>query len=295
MSTRLQSSSNVASSSDVVGFINATLRPDSSISVAADSPLLFEQGPNSLRRVVTAGDGSPIAHAAARIDSYSSRGRTSTFAVIGAVATSTEHRQQGLATVVLEDLISDLALRGVDFAVLWSDVADFYERFGFARSGRELLCEVPTRLFHVEKGCLVRKAEPEDLPRIAAIHSREPCHVIRTESMWRAHFGIPGCDFYVLESFGSVEGYAVVGKGHDLSGCLHEWSTPSNHVTSLVGGVTRLRRDKSLWLMSAPWKESMLAPFAALGLQVHEGVLGMVRPISGALPEDFYLFGLDSN
>ena len=64
---------------------------------------------------------------------------------------------------------------------------------------------------------------------------------------------------------------------------------------SLVGGITALRRESALWVMSAPWRRDALAPFAAMGLQIHEGVLGMVKALHAEIPKDLYLFGLDSN
>jgi hypothetical protein len=137
--------------------------------------------------------------------------------------------------------------------------------------------------------------EPDDLNVIAEIHAGEPHLLVRSASDWKRLVGIPRCDVYVLEAFGQVEAYGVVGKGHDLGGCLHEWGGPSRHLPSLVGGITALRRESALWVMSAPWRREALAPFTAMGLEIREGVLGMVKALHAEIPKNLYLFGLDSN
>lgn len=280
---------------DLVHFLDAVLRQETTTSIAEDSPLLFDAGEDVVRRVVRDAEGHVVSHAAARIAVYRSGMHAQSIAIIGAVATAPKHRNRGIATAVLHDLIDDLKGRGVAFVVLWSDVPGFYEPMGFTRAGVELLVEVPRRLHGVAKSTLVRPMEPDDLDVIAEIHAREPHVLVRSASEWKRLVGIPRCDVYVLEAFGQVEAYGVVGKGHDLGGCLHEWGGPSRHLPSLVGGITALRRESALWVMSAPWRRDALAPFAAMGLQIHEGVLGMVKALHAEIPKDLYLFGLDSN
>jgi N-acetylglutamate synthase-like GNAT family acetyltransferase len=316
----------------LVTWLDSLLRKDSDISVAEDLPLLFEKSEQVSRRLIIAG-GRPAAHAAARLIDVECAGGVVRAAVIGAVATDPKHRRRGLGSRVIATLLDDLAARGVALAILWADVPKFYEGLGFALAGRETIFICPRQAWHAPRRTTTRLATDADLRAIRILHEHEACRVRRDEATWRKLLALPKTDFYVIEREGRVIAYGVVGKGHDLAGCLHEWGGEEVLLPVLVGGVFSLRTERELYVMSPPWKRQAARAMGFHHAIAHAGPLAMLRALDRpalrrslgiadvtALPEDhgdfvrrvfgcpsqpeaaegsplpvpFYLFGLDS-
>ena len=70
---------------DLVHFLDAVLRQETTTSIAEDSPLLFDAGEDVVRRVVRDAEGHVVSHAAARIAVYRSGMHAQSIAIIGAV------------------------------------------------------------------------------------------------------------------------------------------------------------------------------------------------------------------
>jgi hypothetical protein len=217
--------------------------------------------------------------------------------------------------------------------MLWADVPGFYEKLGYVLAGREAIFHCPRKKRRPPRGLAVRPADAADLAGVAALHERERCFAGRDAPTWSALFGMPGTDFYVLEREGRVAAYGVVGKGHDLEGCLHEWGGDEILLPVLLSGVFALRPERELWVMSPPWKHQAARAMAFQGFVSSAGALGMMKVLDrrtllealgldatpglpedhgalvrtvfgypagpdasedGGLPVPLYLFGLDS-
>lgn len=99
-------------------------------------------------------------------------GRVAPVVGIGAVFTPIDHRGQGHARQLLEMMMNDAADRGCRFALLFSEIGSaYYESLGFRTVPRSL---VTIDVMHKPgaPATLVRSAEAEDLPWIAAISER---------------------------------------------------------------------------------------------------------------------------
>lgn len=260
----------------LTSWLDSVLRKESDISVAADLPLLFEESEQVSRRVILA-RGKPAAHAAARlIDVETPRG-TVRAAVIGAVATDPRHRRKGLGSQVIEALAGDVKERGATLAILWADVPKFYEGLGFTLAGRETVFICQRQTSHSPRRTPVRPATEADLPAIRALHEREDCRVRRDEATWKKLMALPRTDFYVVEMQGRIVAYGVVGKGHDLGGCLHEWGGEEILLPVLVSTVFTLRKEDELYVMSASWKRQAARAMGFHGAKAHTGPLAMLR------------------
>jgi GNAT superfamily N-acetyltransferase len=267
--------------SRLVSWLDSVLRKESEISVKDDLPLLLEKSDRVSRRLAIA-KGRPAAHAAARMIEVETPRGTLDAAVIGAVATDPQHRRQGLGSRVIESLLEDLAAKGTALAVLWANLPKFYEGLGFALAGREAVFVCPRATWHVPRRTVARPATPADLPGIRALHERELCRVRRDEATWRTLAGLPKTDFYVVEREDRIIAYGVVGKGHDLEGCLHEWGGEEILLPVLVSGIFDLRPDRELYAMSPTWKRQAVRAMGFHGAIANPGALAMLRVLDRA-------------
>jgi GNAT superfamily N-acetyltransferase len=91
---------------------------------------------------------------------------------IGAVFTPAERRGQGHARRLIELMIADAATRGCRYALLFSEIGTaYYESLGFRAVPRTLVT-IDLVFKPGAPATLVRSAEAEDLPAIAAISAR---------------------------------------------------------------------------------------------------------------------------
>jgi GNAT superfamily N-acetyltransferase len=317
---------------ELVSWLDSMLREGSEISIADDAPFLFEDSERVTRRVILS-DGIPAAHASACEITIDLPGGSVRAAIIGAVATAADCRRRGLGSRVMTAILEDLAAKGVALAILWADVAKFYERLGFVLAGRETIFVCPRAAWNRPRQSTVRLATAADLPEIAELHDLEICRARRDEKAWHTLFGLPKTSFYVLERHGSLLAYGVVGRGYDLAGCLHEWGGDELLLPALVSSIAMLRDETQLYVMSPPWKQQATRAMSYHGIGANQGALGMIKvldreallrslgwertpglpddhgafvravlgcpehaepPESSKLPVPFYLFGLDS-
>jgi hypothetical protein len=91
---------------------------------------------------------------------------------IGAVFTPADRRGQGHARQLIDLMIADAAARGCRYALLFSEIgASYYESLGF-RAVPRTLGTIDLVYKPGAPATLVRSAEREDLPAIAAISAR---------------------------------------------------------------------------------------------------------------------------
>jgi GNAT superfamily N-acetyltransferase len=315
----------------LVRWLDYTLRPKSSISVADDLPLLMEDSPRTVRRVMHY-EGRIVAHAAAYEITIDYGGNEVRAALIGGVATDMAHRRRGLASQIVQSVLDALTERGVALAMLWSDVPGLYEPLGFALAGCETLHSCPRADWPLPRGSRARPLVKRDIPAVAALHDREPCRVRRDLATWSRLLAMPATNAYVIERKEGVVAYAIVGKGHDLQGCLHEWGGDDLLLPPLASAILTLRMEDSIYIMSPPWKLQARLALAFHGVAPVAGAIGMMRVLDrsalleslgvsvgidlpesdmalvhhlfgdaehrpdgdGAFPLPFYVFGLDS-
>jgi hypothetical protein len=191
---------------------------------------------------------------------------------------------------VIRALLEDLTRSGNALAILWADVPEFYERLGFVLAGRESLFVCQRGPVRASRHLRVRPATADDLGAIIRIHDAELCRVRRDEAAWGRLFEMPRTHFYVLQRRGEVIAYGVVGKGHDLRGCLHEWGGDETLLPTLVSAIAAHRREPQLVVMCPPWKSQAVRAMSFHGLAPSHGALGMLKVLDrGTLLESLDL------
>lgn len=295
------------------------LRPESDLSSAQDLPLLVGPEANSVRLVIREEDRI-VSHAALCELEYTLQNAPTTtlrIGIVGAVATAPEARRRGHAEILVRTLQEHAVAQDLDLVVLWDDTPSghYYDRFGFVGAGREVLhCtwrDLMDGLVHPD---WVRPIGLHDVDALRRLHDTELAGVRRSRETWDRLLAIPRAEVFVLDRTGTPEAYAIVGKGIDLAGCVHDWAGEECALPALVAGIFHHRHDDRLTVMSASWKTTAHRALEFHGVERVEGILGMVwspdptvlarrchRPaatldqlLSGPDAIPFYLKGFDS-
>ena len=177
--------------------------------------------------------GNVVAHANLwpRVMFDKVRGREIQVGLVGNVATDERMRGQGLMSQMFDALKKVADARGLKALVLWSDLLEFYQKQGFQSFGQERRYRYLTprlyaagfsgRLFErVKASSLDEKVVNELLERRLPVGTT----LHRSAAEFRRLLSIPGLDVFLSKDRqGRVAGYALLGKGVDMVGVIHEW------------------------------------------------------------------------
>jgi predicted N-acetyltransferase YhbS len=221
---------------------------------------------------------------------------------IGAVFTQPAHRGHGCARDLIERLIDRAARRGVDLALLFSEIgADYYGRLGFSvvpTVERTLRVEVSDR--HGAPATMIRTGDDRDLDGIVAMNAvrAEPCrfHLQRdrdlltyaiTKKRLLAGFGPPGVremQFFVAEEGTTGVAYVVLSvRGSDWT--LEECGDrdPSGaRVGALLQSLIAREPAQRHPAIRARLPPGFMPPQVTIAASRPSSELMMVRPLSAA-------------
>ena len=131
---------------NVVGFLNKHLRPGVDWSISAEYPQVFHPANRNNLRIITDQD-QVLAHAAIKYLLIKNQFGIFKVAAIGSVVTDPNYRNQGLSQKILESCLLAAERETVDFAILWTDLFDYYRKFGFENVAGLGLEGVPQEVF----------------------------------------------------------------------------------------------------------------------------------------------------
>lgn len=156
---------------------------------------------------------------------------------IGGVYTETEFQGQGIATKLIEKSAEDAKKNGAALAFLWSDKHEFYAKLGFYLTGRQWTGmlepkDIPLLKERGEKSGLHSSdltffeggEDPDFLKQSFALLEAYPIGIARSLEEHTAY--LSGGSARVISAWAGKElaAYFVIGKGKDLSNCIHEWA-----------------------------------------------------------------------
>lgn len=262
---------------DLVRFLSTHLRPGRQWTIADEYPLVLNDA--NLHNVRVIRDQNDFLSAAV-MKPLIIKSPVGVFkvAAIGSVVTNPANRNQGFSRQVLDDCIEVSRQHGCDFAILWTNLYDFYRKLGFELAGTEVSLEIPTG-FSCDQVPGLRfmesaKVDPEALLRLYSQHTTGS---VRTVDEVRRLLQIPNSRVYTAwDENNRLQAYAIEGKGADLEGYVHEWG----------GGVSKLlpllkyavdQRKQPLTLIAPAHSQNLIRQLASVGARQHEGVLGMIK------------------
>jgi GNAT superfamily N-acetyltransferase len=261
----------------LIDFLNQNLRPNSNWSIKDEYPLVFsEQNKNNLRII---SDGEKIlAHSAIKYHLVKNVVGIFKVAAIGSVVTDSKHRNQGLSQAVLTDCINTAYNEGADFAILWTDLYDFYRKLDFELAGHEISLILEKNLgLNLDEGHYVtetNKVAPEAINRLYSNHT---VGTVRSAEEVRKFLSIPNSRVYCLWDRNNViKAYAVEGKGMDLDGYIHEWGGDVPSLMQLFSHI-REKQNRPIVVISPANSQNLIKNLKKAGATYNEGFLGMIR------------------
>jgi GNAT superfamily N-acetyltransferase len=260
----------------VIDFLDQNLRPGQSWSIQNEYPLAL--GPGNLENVrVIVRDNQVLSHAVIKYLLIKTPIGFFKVAAIGSVVTSQEHRGQGLSKAVLDSCLQRAKDSGCDFAILWTNLFDFYRKLGFELAGLELSAIIENPI-EAPMGTLkileTEHISPEAIYRLYAQHS---VGTIRTVEDVRKNIRIPGSRIYTAwDEHNQLQAYAVEGKGVDLKGYVHEWGGGVSKLLPLFNHI-RARLNSKLTVLVPAHSQNLLSQLEQQGVFIHRGYLGMIK------------------
>ena len=218
----------------------SSLRPDGShFPIAAEYPLVLSE--NGTQYSFCLGEPeAPLAHAnlwPRRLISQT-HDVVLTVGLIWNVATSSDHRGQGLMRILFSELKSAASAQGLEVLVLLCDLVEFYQKLGFKSCGSELrwqfsrdkLRSLFPRQSNIAK---IKNLSTHEAQRLLSLRYPVPFTLDRSPQEFQTLITIP--DVTILASDRKDATFVILGKGCDMTCVVHEWGAPS--AEALLMGV----------------------------------------------------------
>ncbi|MBX3021023.1 MAG: GNAT family N-acetyltransferase [Bdellovibrionales bacterium] len=262
---------------DFVQFLSTQLRPQSGWSIAEEYPLAIHFSNLNNVRVIRETDGNFLSAAVMKPLIIKCPAGLFKAAAIGSVVTSPDHRNKGLSTKVLEACIEAGRDHGCDFAILWTNLYDFYRKIGFELGGVEVSLSIPENIQADPAGLRFMQSNRVDPEAILRLYSQHTTGSIRTGEDIRKFLQIPNSRVYTAwDAENKLQAYAVEGKGADLDGYIHEWGGGVSKLLPLLQFAVKSSK-RPLHLISPSHAQNFIRQLKEAGATEHSGVLGMIK------------------
>ena len=119
---------------EFVDFLSTQLRPSHAWSIAEEYPLAIHDANLNNVRVIKE-ENHFVSAAVMKPLVIKSPAGLFKVAAIGSVVTAPEHRNRGLSRQIMDDCLKAAQEHGCDFAILWTNLFDFYRKLGFELAG----------------------------------------------------------------------------------------------------------------------------------------------------------------
>jgi predicted N-acetyltransferase YhbS len=265
---------------EVIRFLEANLRPGQAWSIVDEYPTSLSKANRHNMRVI-AEEGRILSHAVFRPMIIKTPIGVFKAAGIGSVVTAPNERGRGLSTTIIESCLEGAASADCDIAILWTDLFDFYRRMDFELAGSEVSILLEQRNFaasaHLKAGFTFldsNKIAPEAILRLYQSHT-----VNSHRSQEDVRFGLAIPNSHVATAWdaqGKMAAYAVIGKGADLDGYIHEWGGSVSALMALFQYLIESKK-RDLRVIAPAHSTGLLAKLREFDCQEHRGYLGMIR------------------
>ncbi|MFN7728773.1 MAG: GNAT family N-acetyltransferase [Bdellovibrio sp.] len=261
---------------ELLKFLDNALRPDHKWSLLNEYPTAFgKQNINNIR-IITEND-RVLSHAVMKPLIIKTPLMIYKAAAIGSVVTDSEHRGQGLSSQILDACLAEAQSQDCDFAILWTNLYDFYRKVGFELAGFEesVVFEKEFAVPHHE--LTFKNGSQVDSAAILRLYAQHSVGTARNAEEVRKYLQIPKSIVHTAwDKKGTLVAYGVEGKGADLTDYVHEWG---GSVQALIAMMSHLRRAKARpFTMILPnHSVNLLSQLQRLPVTINQGYLGMIK------------------
>lgn len=257
-------------------FLNSELRPKEGWSITSEYPVAFAEANRNNIRIITERD-QVIAHAVIRPMIIKSPAGLFKIAGVGSVVTSSEHRNQGLSSKTIESCLEAARAHGCDFAILWTNIYDFYRRFGFELAGSELSALIDRDLKVVDAGLKIIEGNKIAAEAIHKLYTQHTVTSLRTIEETRKYLQIPNARVYTAwDAQGQIKAYAIEGKGADLDSYIHEWGGGVSSLMTLFAHI-RKSQGRNITVIIPGHSQNLMRALQEQSVAINQGYLGMIK------------------
>ncbi len=260
----------------VVKFLDSELRASQSWSITHEYPTALSEANRSNIRIITERD-QVLAHAVIRPMIIKSPAGLIKVAGVGSVVTSSEHRNLGLSSKTIESCLAAARGQACELAILWTNIYDFYRKFGFELAGSETSVVIDRDLTGTDASLKIIEGNKVSAEAIHRLYGQHTVTALRTVEEIRKYLQIPNSKVYTAwDHLGSLKAYAIEGKGCDLTGYIHEWGGGVKALLTLFSHI-RKSQGRSITVISPRHSENLIRQLKTQGLTPNQGYLGMIK------------------
>lgn len=265
---------------DLVKFLDQNLRPQNKWSITSEYPTALNQENIHNLRIITEGN-QVLSHAALKPHIIKTPIAIFKAGAIGSVVTHDKYRNQGLSRTVLNDCLDLAKKQDCDFAILWTNLHDFYQKIGFALAGYEVSLAIDSN-FEVQRDTQYKilKTSNVDPMALHKLMSQHTVSTFRNPDEVRKYLNIPNSNVYTLwEPNGALGAYCVEGKGADLGGYIHEWGGGVSRILQLLKYIQEDQK-REIKIIAPNHAHNLIDSCMERGALRTEGFLGMIKLIN---------------
>lgn len=263
---------------ELVSFLDTTLRNGSTWSITNEYPTALNT--HNLHNIrVIADNNKIVSHALVKPIILKSPHIIYKLGAIGSVVTNPDYRHQGLSSQIIEACLGLAKEQSCDLAILWTDLFDFYNKFGFELSGYEYSFIIDRPLMTTEANLRFSSDSKIAAESIQRLYSNHTVASVRTLEEFKKFLTIPNTKIYTAwDQQGQLAAYAIEGKGVDLTGYIHEWGGSVSSLLSLFNYIHGIKK-KPYTLIVPKHSENLIGHLKHYSSIMNEGYLGMLKII----------------
>ncbi|MGE4231801.1 MAG: GNAT family N-acetyltransferase [Bacteriovoracia bacterium] len=215
--------------------------------------------------------------------------------IVGAVATATDRRGQGLSVPVMTEIEFLARANNIDGLILWSDQLEFYSKFDFKPTGTQLIFPLEDVELPVTKEQeKAFKIVPGWSFEVRGLYDKHPLRLERDDEYWKAADQIISCTRMQALKDDEVVAYLGFDRGRDLQNIVHEWGGDPIALMVLVQKVLQTR-PKLFWMTHPQLQDPIRSHAEKIWKPIHSH-MALFKPLSDKIKNlhDFWFWGLDS-
>ena len=212
--------------------ISLSLRPKGlPFKIDDEYPIVLDRKNSSMSHCITS-DGRIVGHANLWKRSLLLEGKKTDkkIGLIGNVATDPRYRGQGVMKKLFNELYKIANSSNLHALILWSDLYQFYQNLGFRSLGKERRFTLSLKKLKAfsEIDGICELADPQQLSPLLLkdlinLRPKLDLTLDRSASEFKTLLSIPETHLFISYKNKLPTAYAIVGKGFDMIGVIHEW------------------------------------------------------------------------
>lgn len=260
-------------------FLHDQLRPEANWKVEEEYPSALNLSNINNIRIIR--EGNRIAsHAAIKPLHIKTPNAAWKVAAIGSVVTDPEFRGKGYSSQLIQNCVDEATKQDCDFAILWTNLYEFYEKLGFKLAGQEVAVTINKQIPIEKPNWKFLNSTQISADSLSRLYSQHTVANLRNAEDFRKYLKIPQTQCYTLwNESGSLEAYAIEGKGADLTNYIHEWGGSLPALKEIFARIYQLKNN-DFTVIAAQHSQNLIRYFQTENFPQHNGFLGMMKVLN---------------